>query len=129
MFSKVQDKAVTSCGYRITQEGLPILYPYLDKRKIVDVTRDEFGQILSAEESAQNENFSQETQTKLAELGSGCCVIQYREKVINNKGEEEEMLLPVSAWKGKASTRPYICKTERLHFLTLCKFDTSEYGE
>ena len=105
------------------------MYPYLDKQKIVEVDQEEFRQILTAEESAQNENFSQRTRSRLAEFGSGCCIIEYRHKVRNDSGEEKEMLLPISAWKGKASTRPYICKSERLHFLRICNFDTSNFGE
>lgn len=129
MFAKVQDKA-SNCLYRVTQEGLPILYPYLNQSKIVNVQRDEFYSILSADECVQNETFSQQTQDRLSQIGSGCCIVQYSEQVLDPiTGQSNLMRLPISAWKGKLTTRPYICKSERLHFLRLCKFDISVFGE
>jgi hypothetical protein len=128
MFAKVQDKS-SNCAYRVTQEGLPILYPYLDRSKIVTVERDEFFSILSAEECVQNETFSESTQKRLSEIGSGCCVVQLREEVADAQGQKKVMWLPISAWKGKLTTRPYICKSERLHFMRLCNFDISSFGK
>jgi len=41
LFSKIDDK-VCDCKYRITQEGLATILPYLDKDILVQINKEEF---------------------------------------------------------------------------------------
>ncbi|XP_053212199.1 RNA cytosine-C(5)-methyltransferase NSUN2-like [Panonychus citri] len=128
LFSRADDK-VCDVGYRITQEGLASLYPYLDKDNMVPLTASEMA-LLMSQEMTTHEELEKVTQEKLSTLPSGCIVAIYREQ-LNSKspsGEiiNEEMVIPLCIWKGKTTVRPFVSKTERIHFLRICGGDTKE---
>ncbi|CAG2104782.1 unnamed protein product [Medioppia subpectinata] len=120
LFSRSDDK-VNPCGFRLTQEGLPSLFPYLNKDNIVEIEAKDAKQLLS-HENMPLEQFS--VSERLMQLNSGCCVL-----VIKGDAEESAgnaLTLPICCWKGKTSMRAYIAKNERIHYLRLCGADTTD---
>ncbi|RWS25402.1 tRNA (cytosine(34)-C(5))-methyltransferase-like protein, partial [Leptotrombidium deliense] len=126
LFSRIDDK-VCGCSYRITQDGLNCLFPYLNPESIVELDIAEL-ELIMMNESVLNEKLRVETQEKLSTLPSGCCVLIHR-RIISTENGEQEMLLPFCGWKGKTTLRPYIMRTERMHFLRLCGFETESLEE
>ena len=129
MFSKIDDK-VCDCKYRITQEGLATILPYLDKDILVQINKEEFKKLLLDLNDHSTESFSELVREKLNSLSNGCCVIIYNEPIfkINENDKAMIMTLPIVCWKGKTTLRPFISKSERTHFLRICGIDTSSLG-
>ncbi|RWS08052.1 tRNA (cytosine(34)-C(5))-methyltransferase-like protein, partial [Dinothrombium tinctorium] len=103
IFSRIDDK-VCSCSYRITQEGLSSIYPYISPEILVTIDKNEIELILK-NESVLNENLREVTQQKLSQLPSGCCVLVYKQMIVAENEQEEEMLIPFCGWKGKTTLR------------------------
>ena len=124
LFSRSDDK-VNPCGFRLTQEGLPSLFPYLNADKVVEIDTNDATKLLSSENVALDQ-FNEKYQKRLLELNSGCCVLVIKRDVKENK--DLSLTLPICCWKGKNSMRAYIAKNERIHFLRLCGADVTETG-
>ncbi len=124
MFARSDDK-VNPCGYRLTQEGLPSLYPYLTSEKVVEI-ETESAKLLLSSENVTLENFCEKDRNEFSKLSSGCCVLVVKKEAhLNN---DIPLVLPVCAWKGKNSMRAYIAKNERIHFLRICGADVTQTG-
>ena len=120
LFSKSDDK-VCDCGYRIAQDGVPIIYPYLDPKCLVEVNREELIRML-LEEKTDSASMRPEVKEQLDKLATGCCVIFYKE-VINTE-PVEYLTLPICCWKGQNSIRPFVSRSERIHFLRMIDHET-----
>ncbi len=124
MFARSDDK-VNPCGFRLTQEGLPSLYPYLTSEKVVEIETESVKQLLSSENVAL-EDFNEKDSNEFSKLSSGCCVLVVKKEAdLNN---DMPLVLPICAWKGKNSMRAYIAKNERIHFLRICGADVTQTG-
>lgn len=64
------------CAYRICQEGLPMIRPFMTKR-VVSVSLADFLKILETQkESAEVSAFSEATQKQLEAMEVGACVFE-----------------------------------------------------
>lgn len=64
------------CAYRICQEGLPVLRPFMTKR-VVAVDRTDFLRILETQKnSAELAAFAEATQKQLEAMEVGACVFE-----------------------------------------------------
>lgn len=112
------------CGFRLTQEGLPSLFPYMSPDKVVEIDCTDAKQLLSSE-NVSLDQFNERYRQKLLELHSGCCVLVIKR---DDQQNDLSLTLPICCWKGKNSMRAYIAKNERIHFLRLCGADVTETG-
>jgi len=126
LFAKIDDK-ICDCGYRVTQEGIPTLLPYLDPNSLVEISKEELKKLLLAEDHS-SDTFSEPVRQKLSTLPNGCCVVTYRESIGGDQNNDI-MTLPIVCWKGSTSLRPFVSKNEKIHFLRICGIDTSPLGE
>uniref|UniRef100_T1KL51 Uncharacterized protein n=1 Tax=Tetranychus urticae TaxID=32264 RepID=T1KL51_TETUR len=130
LFCRADDK-VCDVGYRITQEGLSSLFPYLDKENMVTLNATELALIIT-QEMTRYEQLEESTRLKLSTLPSGCIVAIYCENLTSkcpNRGTiNHEMVVPLCIWKGKNTVRPFVSKSERIHFLRICGGDTKKLG-
>ncbi|XP_054158247.1 RNA cytosine-C(5)-methyltransferase NSUN2-like [Oppia nitens] len=122
LFSRSDDK-VNPCGFRITQEGLQSLYPYLNNDDVIELSTSDAKQLLS-NDNMPLDQFTGCDPQKLIKLSSGCCVLVIKKDVESN--EDLPLILPICCWKGKTSLRAYIAKNERIHYLRLCGADVTE---
>ena len=124
LLSRSDDK-VNPCGFRLTQEGLPSLFPYLNADKVVEIDTNDATKLLLSE-NVTLDQFNDKYKERLLELNSGCCVLVIKRDAEDNSGLP--LTLPICCWKGKNSMRAYIAKNERIHFLRLCGADVTETG-
>ncbi|GIX74820.1 hypothetical protein CDAR_73862 [Caerostris darwini] len=111
----------TMCKYRLTQEGVSTIFPYMGDRKL-DLNRDDLIVLLSHEYPVHT-LFSQETQEKLPKIESGCLVLCYT----GNIGAEDEFKVQLCGWKANQTLRCYIPKKGRAHYLRIIGVDVSEF--
>lgn len=124
VFCKADDK-VAECPYRIAQEGIATLLPYLDSKNLVRLTKNELIALMQRELIA-HEELSPETVERLKLVPSGSCVCVYRD---GEDGDEQKMVIPICCWKGMNTLRAFLQKSERIHYLRMCGVDTTNLGK
>jgi len=105
LFNKHDVKQI-GCPYRICQEGLPWLFPFITKR-IVEITEKDFVNLLSNKDPFLH-TFSKETRDSLEPLEQGCLVFKLKASSKPWAG------LAASGWRGKVSCHLLIPKAEVL---------------
>jgi len=122
MFCRADDK-VADCNYRIAQEGLPSILPFLDPEILIYLDQDEVITLMK-HDITFHELLRVETQEKLKTIRGGSSVVIHRKA-----NSEKDMIIAICVWKGKDTLRPFIAKSERIHFLRICGVDTMELGK
>ncbi|KAH9414810.1 tRNA (cytosine(34)-C(5))-methyltransferase [Dermatophagoides pteronyssinus] len=123
------------CPYRITQEGIPSIFPYFianlesflpnnDEKSftIVEVELDFFIELLKRQD-IKVEQLDQPTQTMLSEIPSGCFIMYVRIRQDWNSEKSPKFILPMCVWRGKSLLRAYVAKNDRSHLLRLCGYE------
>ncbi|CAG0916253.1 unnamed protein product [Notodromas monacha] len=117
----------SDCEFRLAQEvGVNELLRFLNKR-VVKLQREDALAILrkhDLEDPLQNSALCDETQEALKQLSTGSVVFVYETKM---KDVEKTVRLALVGWKGAASVRAYVAKSDRVHLLRLCGGDTSYF--
>lgn len=120
------------CGFRLSQEGLPSVYPFVDPAKVIELNIEDVELVLGTD-AVSFDQFSERSRPGIEKLGPGSCILLFK-KVL--KGTEEvadvegqEVTVPICCWKGKTTVRPYIAKNERIHFLRVCGINTDDIGK
>jgi len=113
MFSIVENKA-TECNYRLSQEGLFILFPFMSER-IVSVTKQDILSLLS-DHSVSVDQLAVTTQRKLQTIGTGGCVFLYGTK---SSMKQSSSRMAVSGWKDETMCRTFLATYQRSHYYKL----------
>lgn len=121
VFCRCEGKEELACDFRVCQEGLPTVLPYLKKRKLAMCRQDLY--VLLTEEYPLETQFSPELQEQLKDLEKGCVLLVYT----SFPGTPDEFQLVLAGRRGKATLRCYVAKQERVHYLRVCGYDVSEY--
>ncbi|XP_054917824.1 RNA cytosine-C(5)-methyltransferase NSUN2 isoform X1 [Dermacentor andersoni] len=121
VFCRCEGKEELACDFRVCQEGLPTVLPYLNKRKLTMSRQDLY--VLLTEEYPLESQFSPELQEQLKDLEKGCVLLVYT----SFPGTADEFQLVLAGRRGKATLRCYVAKQERVHYLRVCGYDVSEY--
>ena len=111
------------CGFRLSQEGLLSLFTFLKQESLVHINQEEITKILSNELVPMDE-FKTETREKFTKINSGSCILVYEQVKENNN-----LLLPICAWKGVTSMKAYIAKNEKIHLLRVCGANVDHIGK
>ncbi|ESN96523.1 hypothetical protein HELRODRAFT_68497, partial [Helobdella robusta] len=111
------------CEFRLVQDGLHLLYPYITKR-VVKVTRADVVTLLSSENPYIN-RFSKLAHDQMQSLDQGGCVFLY-EPSPDTDGPNCRLIL--CGWKGKVSCRSFLPKADRGHYLRLCGAELTHHG-
>ncbi|KPM08675.1 tRNA (cytosine(34)-C(5))-methyltransferase-like protein [Sarcoptes scabiei] len=130
-----------ACSFRITQEGIPSIFPYFARNlslydplkhsdprkfKILRFDLDCFVELLKSED-LKTEQLSEKIREQISSIESGCCILY---TVIYNNDTSlnglKKFLLPICVWKGKNSLRAYVAKNERVHLLRLCGYESTQ---
>ncbi|XP_071490543.1 RNA cytosine-C(5)-methyltransferase NSUN2-like [Diadema antillarum] len=103
------------CDFRLTQDGINILYPYVKRRKLT-VKREDIVTLFS-EENPFTKNFSEGIKETLDTMGQGSVILTYQpENEVDGKPESPFIIV---GWRGKTSLRSYVAKGDRQHILRL----------
>lgn len=119
MFCRSDNKDA-KCPYRLTQEGISTILPFVNDRQVHVQLQDLI--LLLTNEYPANDLFTQGVQDQLSKMESGCVILMY-----TGDSCGDEFKIELCGWKGKNTLRCYVPKVERAHYLRMCGVDVSEY--
>ena len=119
LFSRNTEKDF-ECDYRLTQDGLPSVFPFIDSKSMILLPFEDMKNILKVE-NYPLDKLSEEVRSKVETLSIGSCILLFKTSV-----DGVEVTVPLCGWRGKGTLRPYIVKNERIHYLRICGIDTLE---
>ena len=132
---EVKEQEETSgamCDFRLTQDGIPMMFPFVRKR-IIRPTFDDFKAILerrtlafeySAEAPQRAVISCAETKKALLDLTLGCCILVPRDEdlaAINVSKAD----LAIACWRGRTSCNLLVSKAETIHFIDKIKVNAA----
>ncbi|KAK6629062.1 hypothetical protein RUM43_002879 [Polyplax serrata] len=130
VFARCDTKGM-KCAFRLAQEGLRSIFPYIGPKRKVSITKDDLLQLLNngdPKNPLETKKLEPETQKALSSIGklySGSCVLVYDEEPVTDTSLHVELV----GWVGAVSTRLYIPENDSIHYLRLLGGDTSKFGK
>ncbi|KAJ7419736.1 tRNA (cytosine(34)-C(5))-methyltransferase [Willisornis vidua] len=115
VWSRNSDGEQFGCAFRLAQEGIYTLYPFIHAR-IVNVCIEDV-KILLTQENPFLSKFSSETQKKVKDMAMGSIVLKYDPDP--EKPDDLQCPIVLCGWQGKTSLRAFVPKNERLHYLRM----------
>ncbi|KAL8194259.1 UNVERIFIED_CONTAM: tRNA (cytosine(34)-C(5))-methyltransferase [Gekko kuhli] len=103
------------CAFRLAQEGIYTLYPFINAR-IVTIRSGDV-KVLLTEENPFLYKLSNEVQSQVKEMAMGSMVLKYEPDP--NQPETLQCSIVLCGWLGKTSIRAFVPKNERLHYLRM----------
>uniref|UniRef100_A0A8C6QQ69 tRNA (cytosine(34)-C(5))-methyltransferase n=1 Tax=Nannospalax galili TaxID=1026970 RepID=A0A8C6QQ69_NANGA len=103
------------CAFRLAQEGIYTLYPFI-KSRIITVSLEDV-KVLLTQENPFFRKFSSETFSQVKDLAKGSIVLKYEPDTTNPDALQCPIVL--CGWRGKASIRTFVPKNERFHYLRM----------
>lgn len=103
------------CAFRLAQEGIYTLYPFINSR-IITVSMEDVKTLLT-QENPFFRKLSSEAYSQVKDLTKGSVVLKYEPDSAN----PDTLRCPIvlCGWRGKASIRTFVPKNERLHYLRM----------
>ncbi|NXL98227.1 NSUN2 methyltransferase, partial [Tyrannus savana] len=115
VWSRNSDGEQFGCAFRLAQEGIYTLYPFIHAR-IINVCIEDV-KILLTQENPFLSKFSSETQKKVKDMAMGSVVLKYDPDP--EKPDDLQCPIVLCGWQGKTSLRAFVPKNERLHYLRM----------
>ncbi|KAK1345272.1 hypothetical protein QTO34_013982 [Cnephaeus nilssonii] len=103
------------CAFRLAQEGIYTLYPFINSR-IITVSLEDV-KILLTQENPFLRKLSSEAYIQAKDLAKGSVVLKYEPDP--TKPDTLQCPIVLCGWRGKASIRTFVPKNERLHYLRM----------
>uniref|UniRef100_A0A4X1TNC0 tRNA (cytosine(34)-C(5))-methyltransferase n=1 Tax=Sus scrofa TaxID=9823 RepID=A0A4X1TNC0_PIG len=103
------------CAFRLAQEGIYTLYPFINSR-IITVSIEDV-KILLTQENPFFRKLSSETYNQAKDMAKGSVVLKYEPDP--TKPDTLQCPIVLCGWRGKASIRTFVPKNERLHYLRM----------
>ncbi|XP_066435306.1 RNA cytosine C(5)-methyltransferase NSUN2 [Eleutherodactylus coqui] len=113
------------CAYRLAQEGIYTIYPFIRSR-VVTVSVDDI-KILLTQENPFMSKFCSETQKQTKDLAMGSIILKYEPDP--QKPETLQCPIVLCGWRGKTSIRSFVPKNERVHYLSMIGVDVFKNKE
>uniref|UniRef100_A0A8C5ZQM7 tRNA (cytosine(34)-C(5))-methyltransferase n=1 Tax=Marmota marmota marmota TaxID=9994 RepID=A0A8C5ZQM7_MARMA len=109
------------CAFRLAQEGIYTLYPFINSR-IITISMEDVKTLLT-QENPFFRKLSNETYSQAKDLTKGSVVLKYEPDSANPDALQCPIVL--CGWRGKASIRTFVPKNERLHYLRMMGLEVS----
>lgn len=98
-----KDGTAAPCLFRISSEGLPLIFPYITKQ-ILHASAVDFKHLLQYKSIKFSDFVDLEFGTKASNLLLGCCVVVLnKDGIASNDCEEKENLVAIGCWKGRTN--------------------------
>ena len=116
------------CDFRLTQDGMPMIFPFVNNR-IVRPTLEDYKTILERRTLAFELNAEAperavvscaETKAALLAITLGCCVLVPRDEDLAAIGATKADLA-IACWRGRTSCNLLVSKVETIHFVDKLK--------
>ncbi|KAM7176598.1 RNA cytosine C(5)-methyltransferase NSUN2 [Macrochelys suwanniensis] len=115
VWSRNSDGEQFGCAFRLAQEGIYTLYPFINAR-IINVCIEDV-KVLLTQENPFLSKFSSETHKWVKDLAMGSIVLKYEPDP--SKPDTLQCPVVLCGWHGKTSLRAFVPKNERLHYLRM----------
>ncbi|XP_007114447.2 RNA cytosine C(5)-methyltransferase NSUN2-like [Physeter macrocephalus] len=103
------------CAFRLAQEGIYTLYPFINSR-IITVSMEDV-KILLTQENPFFRKLSSEAYGQVKDMAKGSVVLKYEPDP--TKPDTLQCPIVLRGWRGKASVGTFVPKNERLHYLRM----------
>ncbi|XP_068431583.1 RNA cytosine C(5)-methyltransferase NSUN2 [Clinocottus analis] len=115
VWSRNSDGEEFGCPFRLAQEGIYTLQPYIRSR-IIQVSVEDI-KVLLTQENPYLSKLEEDAHAQAKKLIMGSIVLKY----IPNPNHPEEPQCPIQlcGWRGKTSIRAFVPRNERFHYLRL----------
>ena len=129
---EIKEEASGSCDFRLTQDGLPMMFPFVKKR-IIRPTYEDFKNILerrtlafehSADAPQRAVIADADTKRSILDLTLGCCILIPRDEDLS-KLNCAKADLAIACWRGRTSCNLLVSKAETIHFVDKLKVSTA----
>ncbi|CAK6961032.1 RNA cytosine C(5)-methyltransferase NSUN2 [Scomber scombrus] len=115
VWSRNSDGEEFGCAFRLAQEGIYTLQPYIRSRMIMVSVEDI--KVLLTQENPFLSKLEEHAHAQAKKIGMGSIVLKY----IPNPNNPEEPQCPIQlcGWRGKTSIRAFVPRNERFHYLRM----------
>ncbi|KAM7372899.1 hypothetical protein PAMP_007792 [Pampus punctatissimus] len=115
VWSRNSDGEEFGCAFRLAQEGIYTLQPYIRSR-IITVSVEDI-KVLLTQENPFLSKLEENAHAQAKKMGMGSIVLKY---VPNpNNPEEPQCPIQLCGWRGKTSIRAFVPRNERFHYLRM----------
>ncbi|XP_047119299.1 tRNA (cytosine(34)-C(5))-methyltransferase [Schistocerca piceifrons] len=124
------DNRVQECPFRLAQEGLHSIYPYMGPKRKIKVTKSDLIALLMNDNPKfppEATSLDQKTQQQLKDISQGSCVLVYEGEPTNDGDMNCTTPLHMVGWRGIKSVRAYVPTNDCVHYLRLLGADVSKY--
>ncbi|CAH1236068.1 unnamed protein product [Diabrotica balteata] len=121
------DNKNMKCAFRIANDGLESIYPYIGDDRKVYIPKDDLITLLmndTPQKSPPIADLSEQIRNQVENLSPGSCVLIYKEETKDN---EDPLVIHISGWRGTTSLRCYMDRHNTVHLLRLLGGDISKY--
>nr|CAH7766451.1 unnamed protein product [Callosobruchus chinensis] len=121
------DNKNMKCAFRIANDGLDSVFPYIGDDRKVYIPKDDLITLLlndNPQKSPPIVTLSEMVQKQVKDLSLGSCVLIYKEESDDDK---TPLVIHISGWRGATSLRCYMDKHSTVHLLRLLGGDISKY--
>lgn len=115
VWSRNSDGEEFGCAFRLAQEGIYTVQPYIRSR-IIQVSVEDI-KVLLTQENPFLSKLEYDAHSQAKKLGMGSIVLKY----IPNPNNSTEPQCPIQlcGWRGKTSIRAFVPRNERFHYLRM----------
>uniref|UniRef100_A0A1A8PSU9 tRNA (cytosine(34)-C(5))-methyltransferase n=1 Tax=Nothobranchius pienaari TaxID=704102 RepID=A0A1A8PSU9_9TELE len=115
VWSRNSDGAEFGCAFRLAQEGIYTLQPYIRSR-IIGVGVEDI-KVLLTQENPFLSKLEDKAHAQAKQLGMGSIVLKYIPNP--NNPSEPQCAIQLCGWRGKTSIRAFVPRNERYHYLRM----------
>uniref|UniRef100_UPI00398EE944 RNA cytosine C(5)-methyltransferase NSUN2 isoform X2 n=1 Tax=Pristiophorus japonicus TaxID=55135 RepID=UPI00398EE944 len=115
VLSRNNDGEEFGCAFRLAQEGIYTINPYINGRIIKISVEDVM--VLLTQENPFIGKLTSEPQKQAKKLNMGSIVLKYEPDPLNIEGPKCPIVL--CGWRGKNSIRAFVARNERFHYLRM----------
>ncbi|XP_047240725.1 RNA cytosine C(5)-methyltransferase NSUN2 [Girardinichthys multiradiatus] len=115
VWSRNSDGEEFGCAFRLAQEGIYTLQPYIRSR-IVRVSMEDT-RVLLTQENPFLSKLQDDAHAQAKQMGMGSIVLKYIPNL--NNPLEPQCPIQLCGWRGKTSIRAFVPRNERFHYLRM----------
>ncbi|XP_051872485.1 RNA cytosine C(5)-methyltransferase NSUN2 [Pristis pectinata] len=115
VLSRNNDGEEFGCAFRLAQEGIYTINPYINGR-IIKISIEDV-MILLTQENPFIGKLTSDPQKQAKKLNMGSIVLKYEPDPLNVEGPKCPIVL--CGWRGKNSIRAFVARNERFHYLRM----------
>lgn len=125
VLSRNNDGEEFGCAFRLAQEGIYTINPYINGR-IVKISVEDV-MVLLTQENPFIGKLTSDPQKQAKKLSMGSIVLKYDPDTLNKEGPKCPIVL--CGWRGKNSIRAFVARNERFHYLRMLGVEVFRDGK